>query len=118
MQRGKSDIEKLSTAYKKTNYQQNLLADRIQSIVVGHVCLISHKGCGKSLLANELCGLLNQQVETMVLYQDMTDRDLIQKRTTKLNGDTVWQDSSLLQAALRGHVIALDSIHWLPHSVP
>ncbi|XP_065077399.1 von Willebrand factor A domain-containing protein 8 [Ochlerotatus camptorhynchus] len=116
MRRGKSDVENLPTSYKKTNYQQNLLADLIQSIAVGDICLIGSKGCGKSILANELCRLLNQQAETMVLYQDMTARDLIQKRTTKLNGDTIWQDSPLLLAALSGHVIALDGIHRLHHS--
>ncbi|XP_055526444.1 von Willebrand factor A domain-containing protein 8 [Wyeomyia smithii] len=116
MQKGKSDIENLSTAYKNTNYQQNLLAELIQSIAVGDICLIGPKGCGKSILVSELCHLLDQQAETMVLYQDMTARDLIQKRTTKLNGDTVWQDSPLLLAALSGHVITLDGIHRLHHS--
>ncbi|XP_058445081.1 von Willebrand factor A domain-containing protein 8 [Malaya genurostris] len=116
LQKGKSHIQNLPSTYKSTNYQQNLLAELIQSIAVADVCLIGPKGCGKSILASELCRLLDQQVETMVLYQDMTARDLIQKRTTKLNGDTVWQDSSLLLAALSGHVIALDGIHRLHHS--
>ncbi|XP_039451313.1 von Willebrand factor A domain-containing protein 8 [Culex pipiens pallens] len=116
MQRGKSDVQQTPSTYKNTNYQQNLLAELIQSIAVGDVCLVGPKGCGKSIVANELCRLIDQQVETMVLYQDMTARDLIQKRTTKLNGDTIWQDSPLLLAALRGHVISLDGIHRLHHS--
>ncbi|XP_055616057.1 von Willebrand factor A domain-containing protein 8 [Toxorhynchites rutilus septentrionalis] len=112
----KSDVRSPPTSYRKTNYQQNLLAELIQSAAVGDVCLIGPKGCGKSILVNELCSLLGQEIETMVLYQDMTARDLIQKRTTKLNGDTIWQDSSLLLAALNGHVIVLDGINRLHHS--
>uniref|UniRef100_A0A182Q551 von Willebrand factor A domain-containing protein 8 n=1 Tax=Anopheles farauti TaxID=69004 RepID=A0A182Q551_9DIPT len=100
-----------------TPYQSALLADLLQTIAVADVCLIGPKGCGKSILAEQLCHRLNdQQLEAMVLYQDMTARDLLQKRTTRLNGDTVWQDSPLLLAAQAGHAIVLDGIHRLHHS--
>lgn len=46
----------------------------------------------------------------------MTARDLIQQRTTKLNGDTVWRYSALVKAALEGHTIVLDGIHRLHSS--
>ena len=41
----------------------------------------------------------------------MTSRDLIQYRTTLLNGDTVWKDSPLVTAALEGKLAVLDGIH-------
>uniref|UniRef100_A0A182JSU2 von Willebrand factor A domain-containing protein 8 n=1 Tax=Anopheles christyi TaxID=43041 RepID=A0A182JSU2_9DIPT len=100
-----------------TPYQTGLLTELVQTVAVVDVCLVGPKGCGKSILAEQLCRLLNDQhMEAMVLYQDMTARDLLQKRTTRLNGDTVWQDSPLLLAALAGHAIVLDGIHRLHHS--
>ncbi|ETN61020.1 hypothetical protein AND_007335 [Anopheles darlingi] len=103
--------------YVPTAYQAGLLADLLQTIAVGDVCLVGPRGCGKSVLAQQLCLALDrQQTETMVLYQDMTARDLLQKRTTRPNGDTVWQDSPLLAAALAGHAVILDGIHRLHHS--
>ncbi|XP_055693554.1 von Willebrand factor A domain-containing protein 8 [Lutzomyia longipalpis] len=99
-----------------TKYQQNLLADVVQSFAVGDVCLVGPKGCGKSALVMELCNVLGQTTESMVLYQDMTGRDLIQQRTTKLNGDTIWRDSALLRAALAGHVAILDGVHRIHNS--
>uniref|UniRef100_A0A2M4A0X9 von Willebrand factor A domain-containing protein 8 n=1 Tax=Anopheles triannulatus TaxID=58253 RepID=A0A2M4A0X9_9DIPT len=103
--------------YVPTAYQAGLLADLLQTIAVADVCLVGPRGCGKSVLAQQLCLALDrQQTETMVLYQDMTARDLLQKRTTRPNGDTVWQDSPLLAAALAGHAVILDGIHRLHHS--
>lgn len=52
----------------------------------------------------------------MVLYQDMTARDIIQQRTTKINGDTIWRDSPLVRAARNGHIAILDGIHRIHNS--
>ena len=41
----------------------------------------------------------------------MTSRDLIQQRTTLPNGDTIWQNSPLVTAALEGKMAVLDGIH-------
>ena len=41
----------------------------------------------------------------------MTSRDLVQQRTTLPNGDTVWYDSPLVKAAVRGHLAVLDGLH-------
>lgn len=74
------------------------------------------KGSGKSALISELANRLNQTIDPMVLYQDMTARDLIQQRTTKINGDTVWRDSVLVRAARAGHIAVLDGIHRIHSS--
>lgn len=52
----------------------------------------------------------------MVLYQDMTARDFVQQRTTKINGDTIWRDSPLVRAAKNGHIAVLDGIHRIHNS--
>ena len=102
--------------FVETNYQDNVLANVLQSFSVGDICLVGQKGCGKSAIATELCRVTNQIFEPLVLYQDMTARDLIQKRTTLENGNTIWRDSPLVRAAQKGHVAVLDGIHRLHFS--
>ncbi|XP_012262209.2 von Willebrand factor A domain-containing protein 8 [Athalia rosae] len=94
-----------------TRYQNNLLAEMMQSHLVTDFCFVGPKGCGKSTTVNKFAELLGYDIEPIVLYQDMTSRDLIQQRTTLPNGDTVWRDSPLVQAALEGKLAVLDGIH-------
>lgn len=46
----------------------------------------------------------------------MTSRDLIQQRTTLSNGDTVWKNSPLVDAALHGKLAILDGINRIDPS--
>lgn len=102
--------------YVETNYQNNLLANLLESHLVSDVCLIGPKGCGKSITVQTLANLLGYEVEPVVLYQDMTSRDLIQQRTTLSNGDTVWKNSPLVDAALHGKLAVLDGINRIDPS--
>ncbi|CAH0692016.1 unnamed protein product [Spodoptera exigua] len=95
----------------KTAYQSELLNELMLSHSVGDFCIIGPKGCGKSLLVSQLSSLLGYTIEPIVLYQDMTARDLVQQRTTLDNGDTVWRNSALVEAALKGHLAVLDGLH-------
>ncbi|XP_012062470.1 PREDICTED: von Willebrand factor A domain-containing protein 8 [Atta cephalotes] len=105
-----------SDHYIETNYQNNLLANMLESHLTSDFCLIGPKGCGKSTTVQRLADLLGYQVEPIVLYQDMTSRDLIQQRTTSLNGDTVWRNSPLVDAALHGKLAVLDGINRIHSS--
>lgn len=67
-------------------------------------------------MAFELAHRLGQTIEPMVLYQDMTARDFVQQRTTKINGDTIWRDSPLVRAARNGHIAVLDGVHRIHNS--
>lgn len=77
---------------------------------------IGGKGSGKSILVFELARMLKQDLEPIVLYQDMTARDFVQQRTTKINGDTIWKDSPLVRAAKNGNIAVLDGIHRIHNS--
>lgn len=100
----------------ETNYHEYLLSEIVQSYMVGDLCLIGSRGSGKSMLTAQLARLLNQTLEPMVLYQDMTARDFVQQRTTTASGDTVWRDSPLIFAAKMGHIAVLDGIHRIHNS--
>ncbi|XP_039291605.1 von Willebrand factor A domain-containing protein 8-like [Nilaparvata lugens] len=102
--------------YIATAYQDSSLAGLLQNHAIGDICVIGPKGCGKSILVKRLANMLGYSVEPIVLYQDMTSRDLIQQRSTLDNGDTIWKNAPLITAALHGSLAVLDGIHRLHHS--
>lgn len=106
-----SDINNNSNGYIETKYQNKLIEEMLQTNQVCDFCLIGPRSCGKSILVEKMAEILGKQTESIVLYQDMTCRDLIQQRTTLENGDTVWQLSPLVKAALQGKIAILDGIH-------
>ena len=44
----------------------------------------------------------------------MTARDLLQRRTTDESGNTIWQDTPLVEAIVSGGLAVLDGVHRLP----
>ncbi|XP_018330489.1 von Willebrand factor A domain-containing protein 8 [Agrilus planipennis] len=107
---------KETKTFIETPYQQQILEKMLQSTKVTDLCVIGPKGCGKSILTSQLSNLVNKDTEDIVLYHDMTSRDLIQQRTTLENGDTVWRFSPLITAALEGKIAVLDGIHRIHSS--
>ncbi|CAH1987082.1 unnamed protein product [Acanthoscelides obtectus] len=107
----KSKPEQSNSPYVETSYQNKLLEDMLQTAKVADFCVIGTSGCGKSMLVNKVAEILGRETENIVLYQDMTSRDLLQHRTTLDNGDTVWQFSPLVIAALEGKIAVLDGIN-------
>ncbi|KAJ3592119.1 hypothetical protein NHX12_007248, partial [Muraenolepis orangiensis] len=100
-----------SPAFISTPSQAQLLADMMTSHMVKDMCLIGAKGCGKSVIAREFAEMLGYNMEPLMLYQDMTARDLLQQRYTLPNGDTAWRPSPLVSAAQEGKLLVLDGIH-------
>ncbi|KAL1505421.1 hypothetical protein ABEB36_004993 [Hypothenemus hampei] len=96
--------------YVPTDYHNHVLTAMLQTAEASDFCFIGSSGSGKTLLIKQLASLLKRDVENIVLYQDMTSRDLIQQRTTLENGDTIWTFSPLVKAALSGKIAILDGI--------
>ena len=59
----------------------------------------------------EFAKVLGYRTEPLLMYQDMTARDLLQQRYTLPNGDTVWKQSPLIQAAMDGSLAVLDGLN-------
>lgn len=98
-----------------TPYHHEILTDLLQSHSVADSCIIGPRGCGKSAAVAKMAHLLGYQTEPILVYQDMTSRDLVQQRVTSPSGDTTWQFSPLVMAALEGKMAILDGIHRLHH---
>ncbi|XP_049904645.1 von Willebrand factor A domain-containing protein 8 [Epinephelus moara] len=100
-----------SGTFISTPSHSQLMAEMMQSHMVKDICLIGTKGCGKSVIAREFAEMLGYSIEPVMLYQDMTARDLLQQRYTLPNGDTAWRPSPLVTAAIEGKLLILDGIH-------
>eukprot|EP00127_Corallochytrium_limacisporum_P004995 Clim_evm18s196 gene=Clim_evmTU18s196 len=99
----------------ETAFHQRMMADMIMTHAVGDFAVIGPRGCGKSAMVNHFAGTLGYNVEPVMLYNDMTARDLLQQRATKPNGDTYWRYSPLVMSALEGSLCVLDGIHRINH---
>lgn len=80
------------------------------------ICLVgTHKGVGKSALVRHFARNLGYTIDYIPLYRDMSSRDLLQRRSTTARGDTVWENSLLVEAAIHGHLAVLDGIEALSY---
>lgn len=104
-----------STEVLQTEHHR-LLSQMLQSHAIGrNLCLIGDKGSGKSFMARLFARALGYApVEVMFLFQDMTARDLLQRRSTDNAGATTWQPTPLTNAIIHGRLAVLDGIHRLP----
>jgi MoxR-like ATPase len=72
-----------------------------------------NQGSGKTIIAKEFCSILGYNCRIFPLYSDLTARDLLQRRTTDVDGSTTWTDSPLVIAARAGDVCVLDGVERL-----
>ena len=89
------------------------LASIMMSVSVGDVAILGARGVGKQTIAKEMARLLGQKIEPVLLYQDMSARDLLQQRGTDAAGDTVWRYAPLVTAALEGRLAIVDGLDRL-----
>jgi MoxR-like ATPase len=100
--------------YVETESARQLLVGLLQDHSLDHdMCVIGEQGSGKTQLVAQFAELLHYNIRTMQMYKDMTSRDFLQKRTTNARGDTIWQTSPLVEAAIHGDLVVLDGIHRL-----
>jgi MoxR-like ATPase len=78
--------------------------------------VLGPRGSAKSVLAKRLAGVLHYAAFFFPLHRDVTSNDLLMRRATKPNGDTVWLPSPLLTACLRGGLCVLDGVDSVPAS--
>lgn len=101
--------------FVETPYHKRVLTSMVIAHAGGHdFCLIgTNKGVGKSALIRHFARNLGYAIEFIPLFRDMSSRDLLQRRTTTSTGDTVWENSMLVEAALHGRLAVLDGVETL-----
>lgn len=99
--------------YIPNKYHDYVLSELLQTHLAHDFCIVGTKGCGKSTLVKKFASLLNYSEEMVMLYRDMTSRDLLQQRITNEVGDTSWRPSQLVNGAVAGSLVILDGLHRL-----
>ncbi|CAM0142536.1 unnamed protein product [Umbelopsis sp. WA50703] len=101
--------------FVETPYHKKILTSMVMAHAGGHdFCLIgTNKGVGKSALIRHFARNLGYTIEFIPLFRDMSSRDLLQRRSTTSTGDTVWENSMLVEAALNGRLAVLDGVETL-----
>ncbi|KAG0045398.1 von Willebrand factor A domain-containing protein 8 [Gryganskiella cystojenkinii] len=99
--------------FVETSYHMATLVSMLLAHSVGDFCVIGSKGVGKSALMRNFGRNLGYKVEFIPLYKDMSSRDLLQRRSTTFSGDTIWENSALVKAAMSGALAVMDGIDTL-----
>ncbi|TPX75293.1 hypothetical protein CcCBS67573_g03438 [Chytriomyces confervae] len=115
----KRGTKKLSAPlfFVQTDYHASLTANLVLVHSISDICIIGPKGVGKSALLRAMIDSLGYATEYIPVYKDMSARDLLQRRSTNLKGDTIWEDSALVKAAIEGSCAVLDGIEVLGEGV-
>ncbi|KXS21233.1 hypothetical protein M427DRAFT_65996 [Gonapodya prolifera JEL478] len=79
-------------------------------------CVVGPRGSGKSTALRRFAAMLGYDAgytETVHCYKEMTARDLLQRRGTRRDGSTYWENSNLVTSAIEGKLCVLDGIEML-----
>ncbi|CAG8696363.1 9366_t:CDS:2, partial [Acaulospora colombiana] len=112
---GGSDKLSPDEFFVRTRYHQTVFDTMLIAHSTGDFCLIGEKGVGKSVLIRYFAKNLGYKIEYIPLYKDMSARDLLQRRGTTSSGDTTWEDSPLVKAAIAGNIALMDGIDTLSY---
>ena len=112
-----------------TSHQQRVLDEVTQDLSLGrNVCMLGGKGSGKSYILQKLAANVEQDMLVFPVYQEMSGRDLLQRRGTTtdaatqgggelsastnvgVNASSLWLDSPLIKAARAGRLCVLDGV--------
>ncbi|GMR32699.1 hypothetical protein PMAYCL1PPCAC_02894 [Pristionchus mayeri] len=99
-----------SPSFVATSAHEEVITGLTASLSVGDIALLGSKGAGKSTVVKEMAARLGFRPTTLVVYQDMNSRELLQSRRMNESGDTLWEDSPLVKTAREGGLCVLDGI--------
>lgn len=106
------------SGFIETELHRKMLVPLLLDFAAGRdCCIVGRKGAGKSAFvryAASRLGYDSTRLHTVHLFGDMSSRDLLQRRTTDEQGNTTWQTTPLVAAALRGDLAVLDGVERLP----
>jgi len=81
------------------------------------LCVLGGPGSGKTTIVRAFAAILGYVVSTVHFFQDMTSRDILQRRGTDIDGNTKWDNTTVIRAAVLGELAILDGTHRIPSDV-
>eukprot|EP01045_Picozoa_sp_COSAG04_P000653 COSAG04_NODE_17_length_40288_cov_9.152728_9_plen_406_part_00 len=96
--------------------------DTVTAMLMDHatdtdLCLLGGPGSGKTTIVRAFAAVLGYVVSTVHFFQDMTSRDILQRRGTDISGNTKWDNTTVIRAAVLGELAILDGTHRIPSDV-
>jgi von Willebrand factor A domain-containing protein 8 len=114
---GTSSI-KMYFPFIETRRCNDLLSRMMQTHAINQdMLLVGPSSSSKTTCINKFADLLAYEITTIYLYRDLTARDLLQRRKTRNDGSTYWEDSAMVDAARNGKLVVLEGIHWISAEV-
>ena len=101
-----------------TKQFEKILSEMMEDHASGRdIAVIGPKSSGKSVLVKQFASLLGYTSDTMTLFNEISTRDLFQRRITNEKGETSWEDSSLIRGAKEGNLVVLDNADRLEYGL-
>lgn len=112
---GSRDVGLGQSGFVETDGSIEVLGAMMQEHAAGRdILLIAPKGEGKNAMAQHFAGLLGYDTHLFAMYSDMSSQDLLLRRATdQRTGQTNWEQSPLVKAAINGDICILDGIEKL-----
>eukprot|EP00934_Nitzschia_sp_Nitz4_P006323 Nitzschia sp. Nitz4//scaffold219_size35776//29376//35535//NITZ4_007828-RA/size35776-processed-gene-0.11-mRNA-1//1//CDS//3329542332//6313//frame0 len=112
---GSRPLGQAPPGFVETVGSSEVLVAMMQEHAVGKdLLLVSPKGEGKNATAQQFAGLLGYDSHLFAMYSEMGSQDLLLRRATdQKTGQTKWEESPLLKAAVNGDICVLDGVEKL-----
>jgi hypothetical protein len=100
----------------------HILRSMLKDYLLGeHLLLMGNQGVGKNKLTDHLLQIMRRERDYIQLHRDTTVPTLTLNPSLQ-DGMIVWEDSPLVRAMARGHVLVVDEFdkvrrHSIPHKV-
>jgi midasin (ATPase involved in ribosome maturation) len=104
--------------YFNTKRCGDIMSRMVQAHVLNQdIILVGPKSSSKSICIDHFASVFGYEISQMHLYRDMSTRDFLQRRNTKKDGSTFWEDSRLVKSAKTGKLLVLEGVNWVSGEV-
>ncbi|XP_059823780.1 von Willebrand factor A domain-containing protein 8 [Hypanus sabinus] len=102
--------------YENTQHMQ-VMEDLLKDFLLGeHLLLVGNQGVGKNKIVDYFLHLLNRPREYLQLHRDTTVQSLTLQPSVQ-HGVITYEDSPLVRAVKRGHILVIDEADKAPTNV-
>lgn len=103
--------------FYENSQHMRVMEDMLKDFLLGeHLLLVGNQGVGKNKIVDQFLHLLNRPREYLQLHRDTTVQSLTLQPSVK-DGIIVYEDSPLVKAVKKGHILVIDEADKAPTNV-